>query len=272
MRILFLGDIVGRSGRDALIQYMPFLKEKLAPDVIIVNGDNAASGHGVTFKLAQEILGYGIDCLTNGNHVWAQKDFYGSIDRDPRCLRPINFPEGTPGKGTYRHTLADGRTIMIVNIMGNAFMDVILEDPFIAAKKMLSSCRLGTSDNAIFIDFHAEATAEKMALAHYLDGQVSALIGTHTHIPTADMQILPKGTAFQADAGMCGDFNSVIGSETENVLHRHLKKLRGPRFEPAKGEATICGTFIVTDDKTGKALSIDDVRHGGRLQQKMPDQ
>ncbi len=266
MRILFLGDIVGRTGRDALQKHLPFLKEKLAPDTIIVNGENVAAGFGITLKLAQEILGWGIDCLTTGNHVWRQRDLLSTIDREPRLLRPLNFPEGTPGKGFYLHKLQDGRTILMVHLMGNVFMDISLDNPFLVLEMFLKKHSLGSNVDAIFVDFHGEATSEKMALAQFLDGKISALVGTHTHVPTADMQIFPQGTAFQTDAGMCGDFNSVIGMSKEAAIWRFTKKTPGPRLEPTQGEATLCGTFIVTNDKTGLAESIEAVRLGGRLQ------
>ena len=269
MRILFFGDIIGRSGRDALQQYLPFLKEKLSPDTIIVNGDNSAAGHGLTLKIAQEYFDWGIDCVTTGNHVWAQKDMLVHIDREPRILRALNYPEGTPGKGYYRHTLPDGRSVLFVHALGNSFMSVQLDCPFKTVRNFLNTHRLGQNQQAIFIDFHAESTAEKMAMAHYLDGEISALIGSHTHMPTADEQILPKGTAFQTDVGMCGDFNSVIGSKVEQSLFRFLKKLPNGRLQPAEGEATLCATIVETNDKTGKATAIDTIRIGGRLKERI---
>ncbi|MGE0108935.1 MAG: TIGR00282 family metallophosphoesterase [Bdellovibrionales bacterium] len=270
MRILFFSDIMGRTGRDAVKQYMPFLKEKLEPDVILVNGENAAAGHGLTMKIAHEFFDLGVDAITTGNHVWAQKELLGAIDQEPRILRPLNYPEGTAGKGLYLHRLPDERKLLIVCLMGQGFMVPILNDPFVVLKEALAAYPLGAAVNAIFVDFHAESTAEKMALAHYMDGSVSALIGTHTHIPTADLQILEGGTAFQADAGMCGDFNSVIGSKPEASLFRYIKKMQNGRLPPAEGEATICATYIDVDDKTGRATHIDSVRLGGRLKQKLP--
>ncbi|HBM90924.1 MAG TPA: metallophosphoesterase, partial [Rhodospirillaceae bacterium] len=258
------------TGRDALKKHLPFLKEKLSPDVVIVNGENAAAGHGITLKLAQEILGWGIDCLTTGNHAWRQRELLSTIDQEPRLLRPLNFPEGTPGKGFFLHTLQDGRTLLIVNLMTTVFMDLVLDNPFPAIDRFLESYSLGSNIDAVFIDFHGEATSEKMALAQFLDGRISALIGTHTHVPTADMQVLPCGTAFQADAGMCGDFDSVLGMSKEAAIWRFTKKTPGPRLEPTQGEATLCGSFIVTNDQTGLAESIEAVRLGGRLQPTLP--
>jgi len=265
MRILFFGDVVGRSGRDGLAQHLPALKARFKPEVIIINGENAAAGHGITLKLAQEFFDQGAAVLTTGNHVWNQRELLSSIDREPRLLRPMNFPEGTPGHGSYVHALPDGRKILVANLMGNLFMNECLDDPFAAAERLVSSYRLGGNVNATFIDFHAEATSEKMALAQFLDGRVSALVGTHTHIPTADDHILPGGTAYQTDAGMCGDFDSVIGVKKERSIWRFTRKTPGERMDPAEGEASVCGCFIETDDKTGFSQGIESFQIGGQL-------
>lgn len=265
MRILFLGDITGRSGRDGLATHLPDLKNRLKPDVVIVNGENAAAGYGITTKIAQDFYGLGVDCITTGNHVWDQKELLGAIDQDPKILRPLNYPEGTPGRGIYMHNLGGGRKILVVNLMARVFMEPVLDDPFAAIDKVLAQHRLGTTAHAIFVDFHAETTSEKMAFAHYCDGRVSSVIGTHTHVPTADDQILPKGTAYMSDAGMCGDYDSVIGMKKELSIWKFTRKIPGERMSPAEGEATICGALVVTDDSSGKALSIDAMRIGGRL-------
>lgn len=271
MRILFLGDVMGRSGRDGVATHLPMLKDRLKPDVVIVNGENAAAGHGVTVKIAKDFYEMGVDCLTTGNHVWNQKELLAAIDGDPKLLRPMNFPDGTPGRGTYMHVLPDGRKILVANILGNLYMDQMLDNPFAAADRLAFAHKLGAGGvNAIFIDFHAEATSEKMALGQYMDGRVTAVIGTHTHIPTSDEQILSKGTAYQTDAGMCGDFDSVIGVKKERSIWRFTRKTPGERMEPAEGEATVCGCFIVTDDRSGLAKSIEAVRVGGRLKQQIP--
>jgi len=270
MRILFFGDVVGRSGRDGVAKHLPLLKARLKPDVIIINAENAAAGHGVTIKLAQELFAMGADCLTTGNHVWNQKDLLTNIGQEPRILRPMNFPEGTPGRGHYLHTLPDGRKILIANLLGNLYMNDTLDDPFVIAEKFVASFRLGHAANAIFIDFHGEASSEKMAMAHVLDGRVSALVGTHTHIPTSDEHVLAGGTAFQSDAGMCGDFDSVIGTKKENSIWRFTRKIPGERMIPANGEATVCGCFVVTNDKTGLAQSIDGFQLGGCLKERLP--
>lgn len=268
MRILFCGDIMGRAGRDGLAKQLPALKERFKPEVTIVNVENAAGGHGVTLQIAQEIAALGVDCLTTGNHVWNQKELVSSISLMPHLIRPLNYPEGTSGHGFFLHTLADGRKIMIVNIMGQLGINPVLDDPFAAADKFLSTCRMGSALHAIFIDFHAEVTSEKVAMGHHLDGRVSAVIGTHTHIPTADERVLKGGTAYQTDTGMCGDFDSVIGMKKELALWRFTHKAQGERLIPAEGDATICGCFVVTDDKTGLAESIKAFQIGGVLGQR----
>lgn len=270
MRILFFGDVMGRSGRDALAKHLPVLKTELKPDATIANVENAAAGFGITLKLAQDFYAMGIDCLTTGNHIWGQKEIVSAIDREPRLLRPLNFPEGTPGRGAYTHTLPDQRKIMILNVMGRLFMEPVLDDPFVTTEKIMSQHRLGHTVQAIFVDFHGEASSEKMAFGHVLDGRVSAVVGTHTHIPTADEQILPHGTAYMTDSGMCGDFDSVIGMKKELAIWKFTRKIPGERLAPAEGEATVCGSFILTDDTTGLARSIESIRVGGRLGQHRP--
>ncbi|MEI6558898.1 MAG: TIGR00282 family metallophosphoesterase [Rhodospirillaceae bacterium] len=270
MRLLFLGDVVGRSGRDAVLRHLPELRQRLAPDLVVVNGENAAAGFGLTAKIAEEFLAAGIDCVTTGNHVWDQKDLVTSIDRLPRLLRPLNYPEGTPGQGAVLIATADGRTALVVCLIARLFMDMI-DDPFAAVERLVREHRLGAGGtDAILVDFHGEATSEKMAMAHYLDGRVSAVIGTHSHIPTADTWILPGGTAYQTDAGMCGDYDSVIGMKKELSVARFVRRLPTERLSPAEGEATVCGTWIETDDATGRALRVEAVRLGGRLSPALP--
>lgn len=268
MKILFFGDVMGRSGRDALMARLPAIKNSYNPDVIIVNVENSAGGHGVSAKIAQDFFDLGVTCQTTGNHIWNQKEMIAGIHMMPWLIRPLNYPAHTPGTGFYTHTLADGRKILIVNAMGQMAIDPTLDDPFAAMDRMLSPYRLGQNVQAIFVDFHAEMTSEKVAMGHFLDGRVSAVIGTHTHIPTADDRILQRGTAFQADAGMCGDFDSVIGMKKELALYRFTKKMRGERLSPAENDATLCGCFIVTNDKSGLAESIESIRIGGCLKEK----
>lgn len=269
MRILFIGDVIGRPGRDAVAAHLPDLKMMLAPDVTILNGENSAHGFGITGKICEEFYGMGVDVITTGNHIWDQREIIPYIDRDKKLLRPMNFPEKTPGQGSYIHQLEDGRRIMVVNMMGRLFMDA-LDDPFAIIEKTLSTQAMGRTVQAIFVDFHAEATSEKMAYGQYLDGRVSCVVGTHTHIPTADAQVLPKGTAYQTDAGMTGDYDSVIGMQKDVPLHRFTRKTPSEKMFPAPGDATVCGIFVVTDDKTGLAKSIEPVRIGGRLKQSIP--
>lgn len=256
---------MGRSGRDGLATHLPSIKERLKPDVVIANVENSAAGFGVTLKMAQDFYALGLDCLTTGNHVWGQKELVSTIDREPRLLRPLNYPEGTPGRGFYIHTLPDRRKILIVNVMARLFMEPVLDDPFVVAEKLMSQHRLGQSVQAIFVDFHGEASSEKMAFGHVFDGRISAMVGTHTHIPTADEQILPKGTAYMTDSGMCGDYDSVIGMKKELAIWKFTRKIPGERLSPAEGDATVCGSFIITNDATGLAQSIEPIRIGGRL-------
>lgn len=260
---------MGRSGRDALKKYLPEIKDRLNPDVVIVNGENAASGRGITPKICSEFYEWGADCITTGNHVWDQREIMPYIEKDKKLLRPMNYPQGTAGKGVYRHELNDGRVITIVNAMARLFMDT-LDDPFRAMFDLVQTEKLGKTTNAIFVDFHGEATSEKMSLAHYMDGKISALIGTHTHIPTADAHIMPGGTAYMSDAGMTGDYDSVIGVQKDIAMHKFVRKTPGEHMRPAGGVATLCGALVVTNDKTGKATSIEPIRMGGILNEIFP--
>ncbi len=271
MRILFVGDIMGRSGREALEKHLPTLIKKLKPEVVIVNGENAASGAGITDKICKQFYEWGADVITTGNHVFDQREIMQYIGRNPRLLRPINYPSDTPGKGVYRHELKDGRSITVINAMATLFMNPILDDPFNKTKEVLAKEKLGQTTTAIFIDFHGETSSEKMSYAHHFDAQVSAVVGTHTHIPTADAHILPGGTAYMTDAGMTGDYNSVIGVDKAIAIHRFVKKTLGEKMKPAGGPGMLCGCYIVTNDKTGKAESIEPVRIGTGLASHMPD-
>lgn len=269
MRILFIGDIMGRSGREALAKHLPDLRKKLSPDVIIVNGENAAHGIGITGKICEEFYGLGVDCITTGNHIWDQREIVPYIKNDPKLLRPINFPKEAAGQGVCVLTLQTGEKIAVINAMARLFMDP-LDDPFRVVDETLEKLKLGQNVQAIFIDFHGEATSEKMAFAHYFDGRVSGVVGTHTHVPTADYQVFPGGTAFQSDAGMSGDYDSVIGIRKEISIQRFLKKKPSDRMVPADGEGTVCGCLIETNDSTGRAKSIAPVRIGGRLHEALP--
>jgi len=269
MRLLFCGDIVGRSGRDAVVERLPDLRRTLALDFVIVNAENAAGGFGVTQKICTDLYAAGVDCITTGNHVWDQKETAGFIDGDPRLLRPANFPQGTPGRGHALYQTGKGQKVVVANLMGRLFMDP-LDDPFACADQLLAAYRLGGNAAAIVLDMHAETTSEKMAMGHFADGRASLVIGTHTHVPTADYQILAKGTAYQSDAGMCGDYDSVIGMEKTLPIQRFVRKMPTERLSAAQGPGTLCGLFVETDDRTGLALRIAPLRLGGRLSQAMP--
>ena len=269
MNLLLCGDVVGRPGRDAIKAHLPGLRRDLRLDVAIVNAENAAHGFGLTEKICGELYEAGADILTTGNHVWDQREIIPYIDRDPRVLRPANFPPGTPGAGSYLHRLADGRQLLVVNLMGRLFMDV-LDDPFRSFEDIVLPYALGRDVAAIVVDFHAEATSEKTAFGHFADGRVSAVVGTHTHIPTADHQILVGGTGYISDIGMCGNYDSVIGMQKEVSVRRFVTRVPDKKPQVAEGEATLCGVFIATDDATGLARRIEPVRVGGRLAPAVP--
>jgi metallophosphoesterase (TIGR00282 family) len=269
MRLLFCGDLVGRAGRDAVVEHLPGLRRELGLDLVIANAENAAGGFGITQKICGDLYAAGVDCITTGNHVWDQKETVGFIGGDPRLLRPVNFPAGTPGKGSGIYQTARGKKVMVANIMGRLFMDP-LDDPFHAADQLTKAHIMGGNVDAVVIDFHAEATSEKMAMGHFLDGRVSLVVGTHTHVPTADTMILPGGTAYQTDAGMCGDYDSVIGMEKATPVARFVRKLPTERLSAAQGPATLCGVYVETDDVSGLARRIEPVRVGGKLSQAVP--
>ena len=268
MRLLFLGDVVGRAGRDAVARHLPGLRERLALDFVVANGENVAHGFGITERTARDLYESGVDCITTGNHVWDQREIVAAIDADPRLLRPINFPRGTPGRGIGVFTVGR-RRVVVVNVMARLFMDP-LDDPFAAVDSVLATQRLGAGVDAILVDVHGEASSEKMALGHFCDGRASIVVGSHSHVPTADAQVLPGGTAYQTDAGMCGDYDSVIGMKKEAAVQRFVRKMPGERLSPAEGEGTMCGVFVELDPGTGRALRVDPVRAGGRLKPALP--
>lgn len=270
MRIVFLGDVVGRTGRDAVMAALPRLRQTLDADVTVVNAENAAGGFGVTVKIAEEFLAGGADVITTGNHVWDQKELVGAIDRMPRVLRPLNYPEGTPGKGSVLLQARGGRPVLVINAMARLFMEA-LDDPFAAIDRVVKAHRLGAGGvAATIVDFHGEATSEKMIMGHHLDGRVSLVAGTHSHVPTADHMVLPGGTAYISDAGMCGDYDSAIGMKKQIAAQRFVRKLPTERLSPAEGEATVCGVYVETNDTTGLATRIEPIRLGGRLSQMLP--
>ena len=269
MRILFIGDIVGRSGRTIVLRHLPGLLREWKLDFVAANGENAAGGFGITEAIYQEFVDAGIDAVTGGNHSWDQKEALVFIERAPKLLRPINYPPGTPGRGATLMTARNGARVLIINAMGRIFMDP-LDDPFAAVDREISACPLRQMVDAIIVDIHGEATSEKQAMGHFCDGRVSLVAGTHTHAPTADHQILPNGTAFVSDVGMSGDYNSVIGMDKDEPLTRFVRKIPGARFEPATGEATLCALAVETDNASGLALRVGAVRLGGRLEPVRP--
>lgn len=269
MKILFIGDIFGRSGREALEKHLPALKNDYAPDITIVNGENAANGRGITEKIAKQFYDLGTDVITTGNHVWDQREILSYITRDKNLLRPANFPNGTPGQGATNFQTETGYKITVINMMARLFMDP-LDDPFQVMENILKEYRLGQNTNAIFVDLHGETTSEKISFGHHFDGRITAVIGTHTHMPTADHHIMQGGTAYQSDAGMTGPYNSVIGVEKEIGIHRFVKKTPGKPMTPAKGEGTLCGVLITANPQTGKATDIQPIRLGGILSQTKP--
>ena len=273
MRVLFCGDVVGRSGREAVAGNVPRLRKELELDFVIANGENAAAGFGITVELSKELYAAGVDVITTGNHVWDQRQAIASISADPLMLRPANFPAGTPGKGAGVYAARGGKRVLVMNLMGRLFMDA-LDCPFQAAERELRNHRLGGGGGGtadfILVDMHAEASSEKVAMGHFLDGRVSAVVGTHSHVPTADAHILPGGTAYQTDAGMCGDYGGVIGMAKEEAMMRFVRKMPAGKLSVAEGPATLCAIFIETDDKTGLAKRIAPVRLGGKLAAAMP--
>ncbi|MDZ4374499.1 MAG: TIGR00282 family metallophosphoesterase [Phenylobacterium sp.] len=271
MRFAFFGDVVGRSGREGLVNHLPGLRRRLDLEFVIVNAENAAAGFGVTEATANELFDAGADCLTLGNHSWDQKEALTYIVREPRLIRPLNYPPmaAAPGRGAQMFDTPSGQRILVVNLLGRVFMDA-LDDPFAAVDRELESCPLGAVADAIVVDMHAEATSEKMAMGHFCDGRATLVVGTHSHVPTADAQILPGGTAYQTDAGACADYDSVIGNQKEEPLRRFTTRISGGRYKPAEGPATVCGVFVETDPATGLARRIEPIRIGGRLKQTTP--
>jgi 2',3'-cyclic-nucleotide 2'-phosphodiesterase len=268
MRFLLCGDIVGRRAREAVTREVPRLRRELGLDFVVANGENAAHGFGITDSICAELYAGGVDVITTGNHIWDRREIMTYIGGDPRLLRPINFPPGTPGNGFGVYALADGRRMVVVNAMARLFMDAI-DDPFAALDRLLAEHKLGVVA-AILLDFHGEASSEKTAMGHFCDGRVSAVLGTHCHVPTADYRILAKGTAYMTDVGMCGDYESVIGMQKESAIARFVRKLPGERMEVAVGEPTICGAVVETDDASGLASAIWPLRLGGKLDPVLP--
>lgn len=264
MNILMIGDIVGRAGRLAVEAHLPKLKNDYALDLVIANGDNAAHGIGITPSVVKDLYALGIDLITGGDHVWQHKEMLTHMDRAPWVLRPANLPNGTPGKGHMVLETASGKKLLVVHAMGRVFMNHMADDPFAAIDTLLKRYNLGQDIDGIVVDYHAEATSEKCAIGHYLDGRVSAVVGTHTHIPTADARVLSKGTAYMTDLGMTADYDSVLGVEKEVPIANFRTSLKLNRFSPAMGDGTLCGAVITIADN-GLATSITPIRIGGQL-------
>lgn len=263
MKILFLGDVVGRSGREAVCKALPGLRQQHALDFIIVNGENAAGGFGITPEICKEFFKAGADAITTGDHTWDQQDLIPTLAQDARVLRPHNYPAAAPGKGFSVFTTKTEKKILVLHLMGQVFMRDHVECPFACASRVLETYKLGANVDAILVDMHAEATSEKMAMGKHLDGKVSMVVGSHTHIPTNDCHILRGGTAYQTDAGMCGDYDSIIGMQKEAPLQRFLTKVGKIRMTVANGPATLCGAIVALDDKTGLAKTITPLKLGG---------
>ena len=265
MKILFLGDVMGRAGRKVVLEHLPRLRSEWNLDFVVVNAENSASGYGMTAKIGASLFDAGADVITLGDHCFDQKEMLSHIQSESRILRPLNFARNGPGKGAAVYEATRGRKVLVAVALGRVFMNRPFDDPFSALETALKSAPIGGAVQAAIVEIHAEATSEKMGIGHWCDGRASLVVGTHTHVPTADAMILPKGTAYLSDAGMCGDYNSVIGMDKAEPLNRFVTGMGGQRFEPALGEATLCGVLVETDDSTGLARNIVPVRIGGRL-------
>ena len=270
MKILFLGDVMGRAGRAAIVERLPGLRADWGLDFVVVNGENASSGMGLTADHAKALLAAGADCLTLGDHAFDQKDMLPFIEQENRILRPLNFSRIAPGKGARVFSDARGRKVLVAQVLGQVFMKRPFDDPFSAIDTVLKTHALGGAVQATLVDMHCEATSEKMAMGHWCDGRASLVVGTHTHVPTGDAQILRGGTAYLTDAGMCGDYDSVIGMEKLEPMRRFITGMPKDRFTPAGGPATLSGVYVETDDKTGLALRVRMIRIGGRLEDARP--
>ncbi|MCK0137610.1 TIGR00282 family metallophosphoesterase [Aliiroseovarius sp. F47248L] len=270
MKILFLGDVMGRAGRRAVTERLKFLREAWKLDFVVVNSENATGGAGLTAAHARSILDAGADVITLGDHAFDQREMLTFCEQESRIIRPLNYAKDAPGTGARVFSDARGRKILVTQALGQVFMKRPFDDPFSAVDAVLKRHPLGGAVQASLVDIHCEATSEKMGMGHWCDGRASVVVGTHTHVPTADAQILARGTAFQSDAGMCGDYDSVIGMQKEEPMRRFITGMSKSRFTPASGEATLSGLYVETDDRTGKATRVQMIREGGRLEQSTP--
>ena len=256
MRIIYCGDVVGRAGRDAVMNNLSAMRQNYKADVIIVNVENAAHGFGVTPGIAKDFLEAGADILTTGNHVWQQRDIIPFLDENKQIIRPLNYPENAAGRGAAEFELPNGKKILVAQVLGRIFMESV-DNPAFAIDKLLKTYSLGHNIDAIFIDIHAECTSEKLSLGYYLDGRVSVVAGTHTHVPTADARVLPQGTAYITDVGMCGNYDSVLGFDKQAPIDRLCQKYNGNRLEVCRDNGSVWGIVVETDDRTGLAKSIE---------------
>ena len=270
MRILFIGDIVGRSGRAIVLDRLPGLVRDWKLDLVVINGENAAGGFGITETIYNELIDAGADAVTLGNHSWDQREALVFIERAPRLIRPVNYPKGTPGRGAALVEAKKGQRALVVNAMGRIFMDP-LDDPFAAVERELAACPLREGADAVIVDMHCEASSEKQAMGYFCDGRASLVVGTHTHVPTADHRVLPGGTAYMTDAGMTGDYESIIGMDREEPLGRFLRGYPAARYAAAEGPGTLSGIALETDDATGLAIAVAPVRIGPILDPVEPD-
>jgi len=270
MRILFLGDVMGRSGRQAVVETLPRLRRDWELDFVVVNAENATSGAGLSGAHAKTLLDAGADCLTLGDHAFDQREMLQFIDKEPRILRPVNYAKSAPGVGARLYRVPGGKHVLVVQVLGQVFMKRPFDDPFSALDGILKRYPLGAYANAIVVDIHAEATSEKMAVGHFCDKRASLVVGTHTHVPTGDTMCLPGGTAYQTDAGMCGDYHSVIGMDKAEPMRRFVTGMQKERFTPADGPGTLSGVFVETDPRTGLAKTVCPIRVGGHLQPAVP--
>lgn len=272
MRLGFFGDVVGRAGRAAVAEHLPRVRKQLKLDFVVVNGENSAGGFGITSSTANDLFDAGADCITLGNHSWDQAEALTFIERETRLLRPFNYPQtlNIPGRGAQLFTTPNGQRVFVIQIHGSAFMES-LDDPIQGVQRALDEAPLRQVADAVIVEMHAEATAEKYIMGHFCDGRATMVVGAHTHVPTADAHILSNGTAYMTDAGMCGDYDSVIGMKKGPLVQRASTRLPVERKSPAEGPATMCGVVVESDDNTGLAVRVAPIRVGGRLPQTLPD-
>ena len=270
MQLLMVGDVMGKGGRRIVRDRLPGLRERLRLDFVVVNGENAAHGRGITPGIAEELFKAGADVITLGDHAFDEPSVLAFLEQESRLLRPLNIAPGAPGAGARSYETGDGRIVHVLNALGRVFLSGLYADPFEMVGAELERAELGRQAGAVLLDFHAEATSEKMAMGHWCDGRASLVAGTHTHVPTADFRILPGGTAYATDIGMCGSYDSVIGMRKDEPLARFVTGMRSGRFEPETGDPMLSAVCVETDDRTGLAVSVDAVRVGGVLPEVMP--